>query len=72
MKTNFKYEIIIFWSEDDQAYIAELPELPGCMADGETYLEALSNAEKVAHEWIETAKELGRPIPEPKGRLKYA
>ena len=72
MKTNFKYEIIIFWSEDDQAYIAELPELPGCMADGETYLEALTNAEIITHEWIETAKELGRPIPEPKGRLKYA
>lgn len=72
MKTNFKYEIIIFWSEDDQSYIAELPELPGCMADGETYLEALTNAENIAHEWIETAKELGRTIPEPRGRLKYA
>jgi predicted RNase H-like HicB family nuclease len=72
MKTNFKYEIIIFWSEEDQAYIAELPELPGCMADGETYLEALSNAEQVAREWIETAKELGREIPEPKGRLRFA
>jgi predicted RNase H-like HicB family nuclease len=71
MRMNFKYEIIIFWSEEDQSYIAELPELPGCMADGETYLEALSNAEIVAHEWIETAKELGRPIPEPKG-LRYA
>jgi predicted RNase H-like HicB family nuclease len=68
MDTNFKYEIIIFWSDEDQAYIAEMPELAGCMADGETYLEALSNAEIVAREWIETARELGRPIPEPKGR----
>ncbi len=67
-----KYEIIIYWSEDDQAFIAEVPELPGCMADGQSYREALSNAEVVIKEWIETAKELGRPIPQPKGRLKYA
>ncbi len=72
MKDTFKYEIIIFWSEDDQAYIAELPELPGCMADGKTYSEALANAELIASEWIETANALGREIPEPKGRLKYA
>ncbi len=67
-----KYEIIIFWSEDDQAYVAEVPELPGCMADGKTYQEALSHAEQVIQEWIETAQELGRPIPKPKGRLTYA
>ena len=72
MINTFKYEIIIFWSEEDQAYIAELPELPGCMADGETYAEALANAEKVAGQWIETARELGRSIPKPKGRLKFA
>jgi len=67
-----KYEIIIFWSEEDQAYIAEVPELPGCMADGETYQQALSSAEQIIQEWIETARELGRPVPEPKGRLAYA
>jgi predicted RNase H-like HicB family nuclease len=67
-----KYEIIIFWSEEDQAYVAEIPELPGCMADGRTYHEALSNAEIIIQEWLETAQELGRPIPEPKGRLAYA
>lgn len=67
-----KYEIIIYWSEDDQAYIAEVPELPGCMADGASYQEALSNAEVIIQEWIETAKELGRPVPEAKGRLIYA
>jgi predicted RNase H-like HicB family nuclease len=72
MKTRFKFEIIIYWSEEDHAFIAELPELPGCMADGKTYSEALSNAELVASEWIQTAKNLGRTIPEPKGRLKYA
>ena len=67
-----KYEIIIFWSKEDEAFIAEVPELPGCMADGETYHEALSNAEQIIQEWIETAKEDGRPIPQPKGRLAYA
>ena len=66
-----KYEIIIYWSEDDKAFIAEVPELAGCMADGKTYQEALSNAEVIIREWIETAKELGRPIPQPKGRLLY-
>jgi len=67
-----KYEIIIYWSQEDNAFIAEVPELPGCMADGKTYKQALSNAEVVIREWIDTAKELGRPIPHPKGRLMYA
>jgi predicted RNase H-like HicB family nuclease len=67
-----KYEIIIFWSEEDNAYVAEVPELPGCMADGKTYQEAITNAERVIQEWIDTATELGRPIPRPKGRLIYA
>ncbi|MGD0088691.1 MAG: type II toxin-antitoxin system HicB family antitoxin [Planctomycetota bacterium] len=67
-----KYEIIIFWSGEDRAYLAEVPELPGCMADGKTYQQALANAERVIEEWIETATELGRPIPQPKGRLVYA
>jgi predicted RNase H-like HicB family nuclease len=67
-----KYEIIMYWSEDDQAFIAEVPELPGCVADGATYQEALANVEVIIREWIETAQELGRPIPQPKGRLMYA
>ncbi len=67
-----KYEIIIYWSNDDDAFIAEVPELPGCMADGSTYQEALANAEVIIEEWIETARGLGRMIPEPKGRLVYA
>jgi predicted RNase H-like HicB family nuclease len=67
-----KYEIIIFWSEEDNAFVAEVPELPGCMADGKTYQEALENAEQIINEWIETAKEEGRLIPQPKGRLMYA
>jgi len=67
-----KYEIIIYWSKDDQAFIAEVPELPGCAADGQTYQEALANAEVVIREWIETARELGRPVPEPRGRLVFA
>lgn len=67
-----RYEIILYWSEEDQAFIAEVPELPGCAADGETYQEALQNVEVVMQEWIETADELGRPIPEPKGRLMFA
>lgn len=67
-----KYEIILYWSEDDNAYIAEVPELSGCMADGPTAAEALCNVELIAQEWIETARDLGRPVPEPKGRLKYA
>lgn len=67
-----KYEIIIYWSADDDAFIAEVPELPGCAADGGTYLEALTNVEVVMKEWIETAKDLGRAIPKPKGRLMFA
>ena len=67
-----KYEIIIYWSKGDEAFVAEVPELPGCAADGATYQEALANAETVIREWLETAKELGRPIPQPKGRLVYA
>jgi len=67
-----RYEIIVYWSDDDQAFIAEVPELPGCAADGATYQEAISNAEVVIREWIETATELGRPIPQPKGRLVFA
>lgn len=67
-----KYEIIIYWSKEDSAYIAEVPELPGCMADGETYQKALENAEVIIQEWIETAKQLGKPIPTPKGKLNYA
>ena len=72
MKSKWKFEIIIYWSEEDQAYIAEVPELPGCTADGKTYKQALANVEVIIHEWIETAKELKRPVPEPKGRLLYA
>jgi predicted RNase H-like HicB family nuclease len=67
-----KYEVIIYWSKDDRAFIAEVPELSGCAADGATYQEALANVETVIQEWIETAKDLGRPIPEPKGRLAFA
>lgn len=66
------HAILIFWSKEDEAYIAEVPELPGCAADGATYQEALENVQQVTQEWIETATELQRPIPEPKGRLKYA
>ena len=69
---NVKYEIIIYWSAEDNSYIAEVPELPGCMADGNTYYEVIENIQVVMNEWIETAKLLGRSIPEPKGRLKYA
>jgi predicted RNase H-like HicB family nuclease len=67
-----KYEIIIYWSNDDNAYIAEVPELPGCIADGQTCLEAVQNAEQVIAEWIETAQSLNRAIPEPRGKLMYA
>ncbi len=67
-----KYEIILYWSSEDTAFIAEVPELPGCAADGATYREALSNVEVIIQEWLETARELGRPIPEPKGRLVFA
>ena len=67
-----KYEVILYWSNEDNIYIAEVPELPGCMADGPTQLDALRNVEVIAKEWIETAQQLGREIPQPKGRLKYA
>lgn len=67
-----KYEVIIYWSAQDDAFIAEVPELPGCAADGRTPEEALSQAQAVAREWIDVAQELGRPIPEPKGRLAFA
>lgn len=67
-----KYELIIYYSEEDKAFIVVVPELPGCMADGKSYQEALANAERVIQEWIDTAKELDRPIPEAKGRLLYA
>lgn len=67
-----KYELIIYWSDEDQAFVVEVPELPGCMADGETYQTALANVEAVIQEWIETAREMGRPVPEPRGRLMYA
>ncbi len=69
---NFKYEIIIYWSNEDDAFIAEVPELAGCMADGKSYKEALHNAEIIIEEWLEAASEFGRPIPEPKGKLIYA
>ena len=67
-----KYEVIIYWSKEDESFIAEVPELAGCMADGATYDEALQNAEIVIQEWVDTAKKLGRRIPEPKGRLVFA
>jgi predicted RNase H-like HicB family nuclease len=82
MKT--RYELIIYWSKDDESFIVEVPELPGCMADGQTYAEAVANAEVVIGEWIAvtqregarpgfpTARKLGRPIPEPRGKLAYA
>jgi predicted RNase H-like HicB family nuclease len=67
-----RYELIIYWSDADQSFVVEVPALPGCMADGETYEQAVANAQRVIAEWIETARELGRPVPEYKGRLKYA
>ena len=70
--SNYRYEVIIYWSADDEAFIAELPELAGCAADGASYAEALANVEEVIGEWIDTARELGRPVPEPKGRLLFA
>ena len=68
----YQYEVIIYWSAEDNLYIAEIPELAGCMADGITYEEALKNAQIIIGEWIDTAKTLGRHIPEPKGKLAYA
>ena len=67
-----KFEVIIYWSDDDEAFIAEVPELAGCVADGPSYQEALADVQVVIQEWIETAEELGRPIPVPKGRLMFA
>jgi predicted RNase H-like HicB family nuclease len=72
MPADIRYEIVIYWSQADDAFIAEVPELPGCMADGPTYREALASAEEVIGIWIETATELGRPIPVPRGRLLSA
>ncbi len=68
----YKYEVVVWWNEEDRAYIAEVPELPGCMADGTSYEEALKNVQVIISEWIETAKKLGREIPKPKGKLVYA
>ena len=67
-----RYELIIYWSKDDSSFVVEVPELPGCMADGQTYADAVANAEEIIDEWIETARKLGRPIPEPRGKLAYA
>lgn len=69
---SIRYELVIYWSEEDQSFVVEVPELAGCMADGETYEQAVANVQRIIEEWIETARELGRPIPEPKGRLMYA
>ena len=67
-----RYELIIYWSKDDNSFVVEVPELPGCMADGQSYAEAVKNAEEIIDEWIDTARKLGRPIPEPRGKLAYA
>lgn len=67
-----QYEIILYWSKEDDAFIAEVPELAGCAADGATYQDALANVEAVIAQWIETARELNRPVPEPRGKLMYA
>ncbi len=71
-KNIFKYEIVVYWSDEDKSFIAEVPELPGCVSDGKSYNEAIKNAQVVIAEWIETAKSLGREIPKPKGKLMYA
>ena len=68
----YKYEVILYWSAEDNSFIAEVPELPGCFADGETQNQALENIQVIIDEWIETAKSLGRRIPKPRGRLKFA
>ncbi|MBQ2824361.1 MAG: type II toxin-antitoxin system HicB family antitoxin [Oscillospiraceae bacterium] len=68
----YKYEVILYWSDEDNSYIAEVPELAGCMADGETMVAALENAHTVIEEWLETAKLTGREIPKPKGKLAFA
>jgi predicted RNase H-like HicB family nuclease len=69
---NSRYEIIIYWSDEDDCFVAEVPELPGCLADGDTYQEAVTNAESAIHDWLDTAVRLGRAIPKPKGRLQFA
>ena len=69
---SIRYEMIVYWSEADEAFLVEVPELPGCMADGATYEEAVSNAQRIIAEWIEQAEAMGRAIPAPKGRLMYA
>jgi predicted RNase H-like HicB family nuclease len=70
--SSIRYEVILYWSREDQTFIAEVPELPGCMSDGASYQDAIANVEVVIREWIETAESLGRAIPEPRGRLMYA
>lgn len=72
MRPDPRYEVIIYWSHEDQAFVAEVPELPGCVSDGATYEAALANVRVIIQEWIETAQETGRSIPEPRGRLLYA
>ena len=72
MKSKYRYEVVIYWSTEDRAFVAEVPELPGCAADGQTYQEAIAQVETVIDEWIETARELGRDIPQPRGRLTFA
>ena len=67
-----RYELIIYWSRDDDSFVVEVPELPGCMADGATYEQAVANAQTVIQEWLETARSLNRPIPKPRGKLAYA
>ena len=67
-----RYELIIYWSRADECFVVEVPELAGCLADGATYQEAVANAQLVIEQWLETARELGRPIPEPRGKLAYA
>ncbi len=67
-----RYELIIYWSKSDESFVVEIPELPGCMADGQSYEEAVANAQEIIAEWIEAARALGRPIPEPRGKLAYA
>lgn len=70
---DLRYEVVLYWSDEDRAYVAEVPELPGCMSDGASYAKAIANAEDAMHAWIETARELGREVPTPKGRrLQFA
>lgn len=68
----YRYELIVFWSDEDARFVVEVPELPGCMADGETYEQAVQNAQVIIAEWIETAQSIGREMPQPRGRLAYA